>query len=164
MPFLESSITRNTYSYFDWLAQTLYPTKSETFKVEILDYQPMKDDHGYLQIGEITFSLQDVVPINNSEKYTINKPIIHKTAYSKNTPYKSSNITLPANLQLRFHYKNPNYNSNISLYDSDTNEILSANVTLVRTTEQLLASGISNMTGTCFRKPIENYMDNPIVI
>jgi hypothetical protein len=49
MPFLEISITRNTYSYFDCLAHTLHPNKSETFKVEILDYQTMKDDHGYVQ-------------------------------------------------------------------------------------------------------------------
>jgi hypothetical protein len=60
----------------------------------------MKDDHGYVQIGEITFSLNDVVTLIDSETYTINKPIIHKTAYSKNTPYKSSNITLPANLNI----------------------------------------------------------------
>ena len=164
MPFLEIPITRNKYWYFDCLAQTLHTNNPETFKVEILDYQTMKDDHGYVQIGEITFSLHDVVPLNNSDIYTINKPIIHKTAYSNNIPYKSSNISLPANLQLRFHYNNPKYNSNISLYDSETDQILSASVYLVRTTGQLLTSGISNMTGKCCWKPCDYSIDNHVDI
>ena len=164
MPFLETPITRNQYWYFDMLASTIHPNKQETFKVEILDYETMGDDHGYVQIGEITFSLNDVVQINNKGKYTINVPLMHKTAYSQNIPYKSSNIALPKNLQLRFHYNNPKYNSNISLYDLDTNKIVSASVYLVRTTEQLVYSGISNMTGKCCRKPIEYYVENPFIM
>jgi hypothetical protein len=194
MSFIETPITRNKYSYFDCLAQTLHPTKSETFKVEILDYQTMKDDHGYVQIGEITFSLNDVLQVIhlssfktppqgaviseeratdfaskmrngvNSGEYTINAKIIHKTAYSKNIPYSSSNITLPANLKLIFHYNNPKYNSNISLYDSDTNQIVSASVDLVRTTGQLVSSGISKLSGKCCQTSCEYSVDNPVII
>jgi hypothetical protein len=164
MPFIETPITRNKYSYFDCLAETLHPTKLETFKVEILDYQTMKDDHGYVQIGEITFSLNHVVQVSNSGEHTINAKIIHKTAYSKNIPYSSSNITLPANLKLIFHYNNPKYNSNISLYNSDTNQIVSASVYLVRTTGQLVSSGISKLSGKCCGTYCEYSVDNPVIM
>jgi hypothetical protein len=132
--------------------------------VEILDYQTMKDDHGYVQIGEITFSLNHVVQVSNSGEHTINAKIIHKTAYSNNIPYSSSNITLPANLKLIFYYNNPQYNSNISLYDSDTDKIVSASVDLVRTTGQLVSSCISKFTGKCCGTSCEYSVDNPVIM
>jgi len=162
MPFIETPITRNKYWYFDFLAQSLYQNSHETFKVEILDYETMGDDHGYVQIGEITFGLSDVISLYNSDEYTINVPMIHKTAYSINKPYSSSNRTLPQNLQLRFHYNSKRYNSNISLYDSDTNRIVSASVYLVRTTGQLITNCISKIAGKSGQS-CEYYSANPII-
>jgi hypothetical protein len=76
--------------------------KSETFKIEIYDYTPLSDNNGWVQVGEITFSLNDLILNENNGMYTVNQPIIHKTKYSNGIPYKSKNIEMPKNLELCF--------------------------------------------------------------
>jgi hypothetical protein len=122
--------------------------KSETFKIEIYDYTPLSDNNGWVQVGEITFSLNDLILNENNGMYTVNQPIIHKTKYSNGIPYKSKNIEMPKNLELCFYYKHDNYNSMIGLYEKDKRVIVSNQVQLVRTTGQLISTGMTKLSAS----------------
>ena len=85
-----------------------------------------------VQVGEITFSKNDIIPIeNNEEEFRINKPFTHKKGYP---PYQSSNIFMPRDsndVELRCN------NEYFALYDKQS-RIIKKPVSLIRTTGQLL--------------------------
>ena len=140
-------LSRNDYQYMNELADTMSPNKPETFKIEVYDYNSMTGiDKGWVQVGEITFSKKDIIKIENDAEgeSTINQPIIHKTIIQTGIPYKGVAIKMPQNVELRFHFQ-AKKNSNISLYEKNTNKIVAASIRLVRTTGQLISSVVSKI-------------------
>jgi hypothetical protein len=135
-------LSRYEYENIDELLKTSLPNKAETFKIECIDYDYEYDkditvENGRMvQVGEITFSKNDIIPIENNEEGRINKPFIYKTAYTPaGKPYESSNIFMPKNsndVELRFN------NKYFSLYDKGQDRIIKKPVSLIRTTGQLL--------------------------
>ena len=137
-------LSRNEYENMEELLKTMSPNKPETFKIECIDYdyeyeEGITVDNGRMvQLGEITFSKNDIIPIENNEEglSKINKPFIYKTGYTPaGKPYQSLNISMPSDsndVELRCN------NEYFSLYDKRRNRIIKKPVSLIRTTAQLL--------------------------
>jgi len=136
------------YTFFDKLAKTMKENTRERFIIKAFDNDATTND-GMIEVGEITFSLADVILKENDEdgKYTINQKIMHKSG----RPYKSVNLEMPEDAEIRFHYKSDK-NSNISIYDKNTDDIVSAIVILKRPFSQIVKTAARNTIDSVKRR------------
>jgi hypothetical protein len=132
---IRGGILANRYENFETLKGTMKENKSETFKVLIDDYE-----NYYIEIGKITFSLNDIKELDEDEKKTnkdIGSKIVRTVTRNK---YNNEEIPISDDVQLRIETQSRWF----KLYDVANKRYVDAPVYLERTTAQQILSGISN--------------------